>query len=71
MDVETAASDIAFEAFRGWGEAERIVMNVATLYREFRGERGDADPWETWRLMSRFHDRLEPAGEAPLGRSAD
>jgi cyclase len=71
MDVETAASDIAFEAFRGWGEAERIVMNVATLYREFRGERGDADPWETWRLMSRFHDRLGPAGEAPLGRSAD
>ena len=37
-----AARDIALGDYSAWGDAERIVVNVDTLYREFsgRGERG-------------------------------
>lgn len=38
MDVDSAARDIAFEDFRHWTEAERVAVNVRTLYREFAGE---------------------------------
>jgi glyoxylase-like metal-dependent hydrolase (beta-lactamase superfamily II) len=34
-----AARSIALDDYAGWGDAERIAVNVATLYREF----GDAD----------------------------
>jgi glyoxylase-like metal-dependent hydrolase (beta-lactamase superfamily II) len=30
-----AARSIALDDFAGWGDAERIAVNVATLYREF------------------------------------
>ena len=37
-----AAMDIALDDFDGWGDAERIVVNVVSLYREFSGgEAGD------------------------------
>jgi hypothetical protein len=35
MSAETAADDIDVSDFRGWGDPERIAVNVATLYREF------------------------------------
>jgi len=37
-----AARDIALADFDSWGDAERIVVNTVTLYREFAGETGDA-----------------------------
>jgi hypothetical protein len=30
-----AARDIDLSDYRGWGEAERVVVNITTLYREF------------------------------------
>ena len=30
-----AARSIALDDYAGWGDAERIAVNVATLYREF------------------------------------
>ena len=42
MSVEEAARDIALGEFAGWGDAERIAVNVGTLYREFAG--GDVGP---------------------------
>ena len=33
-----AANDIALHDYAAWGDAERIVVNVNTLYREFSGE---------------------------------
>jgi glyoxylase-like metal-dependent hydrolase (beta-lactamase superfamily II) len=33
-----AARDISFSDYATWGEAERIVANIAGLYREFRGD---------------------------------
>ena len=43
MSVEEAARDISLEAFSGWGEAERVIVNVDTLYREFTGDRSPRD----------------------------
>ena len=39
MDVKSAALDISLGEFRNWIDAERIAINVDTLYREYRGER--------------------------------
>jgi glyoxylase-like metal-dependent hydrolase (beta-lactamase superfamily II) len=38
-----AARSIAFDDFSGWGDAERIAVNVATLYREFGDTQTPAD----------------------------
>lgn len=35
MDAFEAARDIALDDFANWGDAERIAVNVATLYRGF------------------------------------
>jgi cyclase len=37
MPVFEAAQDIALTDYSSWGDAERIVVNVATLYGEFSG----------------------------------
>ncbi|MCB9658065.1 MAG: MBL fold metallo-hydrolase [Sandaracinaceae bacterium] len=37
LDVATAARAISLADYAAWGEAERIVVNVDTLYREFSG----------------------------------
>ena len=38
-----AARSIALDDFEGWGDAERIAVNVATLYREFGDDKVPAD----------------------------
>lgn len=35
MDIDQAADDIDLADFHDWGDPERIVVNVATLYRQF------------------------------------
>jgi glyoxylase-like metal-dependent hydrolase (beta-lactamase superfamily II) len=37
MPLDEAARDISLTDYSSWGDAERIVINVATLYREFAG----------------------------------
>jgi glyoxylase-like metal-dependent hydrolase (beta-lactamase superfamily II) len=37
MDALEAARDIALSDYSSWSDAERIVVNVTTLYREFSG----------------------------------
>ena len=37
LDALEAAQDIALDDFSSWGDAERIAVNVDTLYREFSG----------------------------------
>jgi glyoxylase-like metal-dependent hydrolase (beta-lactamase superfamily II) len=39
MSVFEAAQDISLTDYSSWGDPERIVVNVATLYREFSGGR--------------------------------
>jgi glyoxylase-like metal-dependent hydrolase (beta-lactamase superfamily II) len=43
MPAFEAAQDIALDDYSSWGDAERIVVNVSTLYREFSGAQGPAD----------------------------
>ena len=49
LSVEEAAHDIALGDFESWGDSERIVVNVDTLYREYRG---DPSPPDVMRLFS-------------------
>jgi glyoxylase-like metal-dependent hydrolase (beta-lactamase superfamily II) len=43
LSVDEAARDIALDAYADWSESERILVNVDTLYRGFRGETANAD----------------------------
>ena len=51
LSVNDAAMDISLADFDSWGEAERIVVNVATLYGEFGSTERSGDPFE---LMARI-----------------
>jgi glyoxylase-like metal-dependent hydrolase (beta-lactamase superfamily II) len=43
MPLFEAARDISLAVYSSWGVAERIVINVATLYREFAGGKPTTD----------------------------
>ncbi|SEN83718.1 Glyoxylase, beta-lactamase superfamily II [Rhodospirillales bacterium URHD0017] len=70
MPVFQAARDIALDRFAGWGDAERMVVNVASLYREF-GSRQELDIMELFGQMGRFHAELKAkAGHGHAHRHA-
>ncbi len=56
MSALDAAKDIlgdsAFDDFRGWGDAERIAVNVDTLYGEFSGAPSASGPLELFAAMA-------------------
>ena len=54
MDVEEAALDISLADYSSWGDAERIVVNVATLYREFAADDSAPDVAAMFALMARI-----------------
>jgi len=43
MPAFEAAQDIALDDYSSWGDSERIVVNVHTLYREFSGDTSPVD----------------------------
>jgi glyoxylase-like metal-dependent hydrolase (beta-lactamase superfamily II) len=47
-----AARDIALGDYSAWGDAERIVVNVDTLYREFSGASERTNPLELFTRMA-------------------
>ena len=51
LSIYDAAMDISLADYDSWGDAERIVVNVATLYREFGATERPANPFE---LMARI-----------------
>ena len=53
MNADEAAFDIALGDYDSWGDAERIAVNVESLYRGYRGERGPANPLEMFTRMAR------------------
>ena len=58
LSPEDAARDIALGDFSSWGDAERIVVNVYTLYREFSGGKGNqANALELFALMAELAQR--------------
>ena len=54
MPIAAAARDIALDRFADWGDPERIVVNVASLYREF-GAAESPDIMALFGEMGRLH----------------
>jgi glyoxylase-like metal-dependent hydrolase (beta-lactamase superfamily II) len=54
MTAEEAAWDIQLEEFTHWIDAERIYVNVDTLYREFAGDTSEADVLALFAGMGRL-----------------
>ena len=57
LDAEAAADDIDIADFRDWGDPERIVVNVATVYRELDPTLPPASPAELFAQMGRWSAR--------------
>jgi glyoxylase-like metal-dependent hydrolase (beta-lactamase superfamily II) len=58
MSAFEAAQDISLSDYSSWGDGERIVINVATLYREFTGGKPTTDirP-DLFAMMARLRNR--------------
>ncbi len=54
MGAFEAARDIALDGFADWSEAERMVVNVETLYREFSGAGPRKSVVPCFAAMARF-----------------
>ena len=52
LSVREAALDIALGDYDRWLDAERIAINVDTLYREFSGRAGTPDTIALFGLMA-------------------
>ena len=52
MPMGEAARDISLTDYSSWGDAERIVVNVAALYREFSGGKVNPNVTELFALMA-------------------
>ena len=61
MSAEDAAIDIALGDFRDWPDAERIVVNVDTLYRGYRGDDSQPDIVQLFGSMARVRRQLRKA----------
>jgi glyoxylase-like metal-dependent hydrolase (beta-lactamase superfamily II) len=57
IDAAAAADDIDLADFAGWGDAERLVVNVATAYREFDPGLPPITPVEHFVGMARWRAR--------------
>lgn len=62
IGVEEAARDIAFEAYKDWLDAERMVINVACLYREFSGGKVVTEMENIFAWMYRLRKDLAARG---------
>jgi glyoxylase-like metal-dependent hydrolase (beta-lactamase superfamily II) len=47
-----AAREIALDRYAAWGERERVVVNLAAIFRELRGEDGSVDVIAAWGDMA-------------------
>ena len=55
MSVMDATLDINLVDYDSWGDAERIVINVATLYKEFANDPDPNNTTELFALMAQLH----------------
>ncbi|PRQ02989.1 Hydroxyacylglutathione hydrolase [Enhygromyxa salina] len=61
MGVFEAAKDIELTDYAAWGESERIVVNVDTLYREFSGAGPRKSAVPCFAAMARFAGKSRSA----------
>ncbi len=55
LDAREAALDINMSDYDSWGDGERIVVNVHTLYREFAGDTETPGVVDLFALMADLH----------------
>jgi cyclase len=55
MSADEAALDIALGDYDAWGDAERIAVNVDTLYRGYAGGTGRSSPIELFARMAKVY----------------
>jgi glyoxylase-like metal-dependent hydrolase (beta-lactamase superfamily II) len=65
LSAREAARDIALDDYDGWGDAERIAVNVATLYREFSGDASAPNVPELFGLMTELWKDRGRRGRRP------
>jgi glyoxylase-like metal-dependent hydrolase (beta-lactamase superfamily II) len=58
LSVRDAALDIALGDYANWGDAERIAVNVDSLYREYRGDGQVTPVMELFALMAETRDAM-------------
>jgi hypothetical protein len=55
MNAYDAAVDISLADYDSWGDAERIVVNVSTLFKEFSGDTTPNDTASLFGMMAKLH----------------
>lgn len=56
LDPEEAARDISLDPYSDWLDSERLVANVAALYREFGATNVDMNVLNAFAMMARFRN---------------
>jgi hypothetical protein len=59
LTVDEAAAEIELPEYDDWLDAERIYVNVHTLYREYAGDEAAPDVLEMFAGMSRTRARRD------------
>jgi glyoxylase-like metal-dependent hydrolase (beta-lactamase superfamily II) len=59
LPVEEAVIDLELSEFDRWLDAERVYVNVRTLYRDFSGDTEAPDPLSLFAGMSRVRARMK------------
>jgi|CZKU01.1.fsa_nt_gi cyclase len=59
MSADEAARDIALGGFSGWLDAERVAVNVDTIYRDLSGDRSKRDPLQALARMALLLEERE------------
>ena len=54
MSEREAARDIPMNAYATWNDSERVVVNVASIYRELRGEQEQPSALSLFGLMAEY-----------------
>jgi hypothetical protein len=56
MSIEDAVRDLTLSEFKGWLDAERVYVNVHTLYRDFAGDTEPGDVLALFAGMARLQE---------------
>ncbi|MCW5692594.1 MAG: MBL fold metallo-hydrolase [Pseudolabrys sp.] len=65
LPYDEAAQKVNFGEFSGWLDPERIVINFASLYREFSGSTAHLDRMVLFEQMKRYREARVAAGHGP------
>lgn len=62
LSAEETALGMTLDEFDHWHEDERLIVNVATLFREFRGDASRPDPVQSLAQMARYRAARRAGG---------